>query len=195
MVSLRAALARRNLALHLAYRGQLRRAVDEIDAAVAGLEGIDQARSEVFRVAVYHLAGRSGEAFGVDAALRVLRNRERPEWEARLAYNRGAALGELGEYRLARRDLERALELYLQGLTAAAADAKELALLAGLEGDSIRSLAELDAIDIEALTDRAACWVHSAGLRPSSRFASCPRHGESLTRSRKFRSSSFRSTH
>ena len=159
----RAALSRRNLALYLAYRGQLRKAVGEIDAAIEGLSGLDRARSQVFRIAVYGLAGRAREALDDSAAaLRVLRSHGDREWEARLAYNRGATLAELGEHTLARRDLEHAHDLYVSlGLRAAAADTKrELAIIAGLQGDLIGSLEDLEAIDVEVLTERDAGWLY-----------------------------------
>ena len=159
----RAALARRNLALYLAYRGKTERAMAEIDAAQAALSGIDRARSEVFRIAVYHLAGRLTAVLPAsDAALRVLRRRHDIVWEARLAYNRGAALSEIGEVGRARRDLERASRSYSTlGLSAAAADARiELARLRSMEGDPVACLAELDAVDADALSDWAACWLH-----------------------------------
>jgi hypothetical protein len=159
----RAARARRNVALYLAYRGKPALAVAEIDAACDGQSGLDRARSQVFRVAVYHLAGRVGEVLPESAAaLELLRRRGEKAWEARLAYNRGAALAEIGRSGPARRDLERAETLYAElGYEAAVADVRiELALLAALEGDAVRCLAELDAVDVAALTDWAAAWFY-----------------------------------
>ena len=159
----RAALARRNVALYLAYRGQAEQAMAEIDAARAALSGIDRARTEVFRIAVYERAGHVVAALPDSAgALRVLRRHGDVAWEARLVYNRGAALGEIGELGRAREDLERACELYDSlGLGAAVADARiELARLSALEGDPIRCLAELDAVDVTTLSDWAACWLY-----------------------------------
>jgi len=159
----KAALARRNVALYLAYQGKLGLALVEIDAACAALTGIDRARSEVFRNAVYGLAGRGRDVIPDSTkALKVLRRHGDRPWEARLAYNLGVTLIDLGEYRPARRDFERARELYAAlGLAAAVADAKKyLALVASLEGDPVRCLAELEDIDVESLTDWAACWVY-----------------------------------
>src|SRR5690349_17069055 len=48
----RAALARRNLAVYLAYAGKATEARREIDAASDELTGLDRARTEVFRIAV-----------------------------------------------------------------------------------------------------------------------------------------------
>jgi CHAT domain-containing protein len=159
----RAATARRNLAIQLAYRGELSRAVAEVDAALAGLDGIEAARGEVFRIAVYSMAGRAEAALPyAAAAMKELRRRDDRLWEARLAYNRGASFAERGQHRPARRDLERARVLYEElGFDAAVADARiKLALLASLEGDPLRCLQELDAIDLATLTDWAAAWVY-----------------------------------
>jgi hypothetical protein len=159
----RAIISRRNLALYLAYRGQLRLALAEIDAVHAAQQGIERARTEVFRLAVYSLAGRLGAVLpDVATALATLRRRGDKAWEARLAFNRGSALAELGEHRTARRDLERARALYSElGLGAAVTDARrELASLAAVEGDPLRCLSELDAIDLGSVTDWTACWLH-----------------------------------
>src|SRR5207249_6806571 len=70
----RAALARRTLAVFLAYAGRTTAALREIEAARGALTGIERARTEVFRIAVYELAGRADDALaGSDDALRVLR--------------------------------------------------------------------------------------------------------------------------
>src|SRR5439155_6412957 len=69
----RAALARRHLAGHLAYAGRTREALLEIEKATAALTGLERARSEVFRVAVVHLAGTGSAGLaGTSDALRVL---------------------------------------------------------------------------------------------------------------------------
>jgi hypothetical protein len=159
----RAALARRNLALYLAYAGRMREALREIDAAQLDLRGVEGARTFVFRIAVYEMAGRGGDAIpGSAEAARALRRRGDRVWEARLRYNRGRALTRLGEHRRARGDLERARDLYdaLQ-LAAAAADARiELARVRLREGDFVGCLAELDAVDAGSLSDWAACWLY-----------------------------------
>ena len=159
----RASLVQRNIAFLLAYRGDLRRAVREVDAARAGLTSLDAARTEVFRVAIYHLAGRTHEVLrSSGSALTLLRRRGDEAWEARLAYNRGVALGELGDHRAARVDLERARDLYRHlGFEAAVADAQvKLALLRALDGDPLACLLELDAVDPDCLSDWSRCWFH-----------------------------------
>ena len=159
----RAALARRNLALYLAYAGQTRASLREIETAQSTLSGIERARTEVFRVSVYWLAGRGAEAVeGSAPALRVLRDHHDSVWEARLLYNRAAVLTLLGRHAQARVDLERARDLYAElGLHAAAADALiELARVCLREGDYIGCLAELERIDIAMLSEWAVCWLY-----------------------------------
>ena len=93
----RAAHVRRNLAMCLAYAGRARASLREIDAAQASLAGAERARTEVFRIPVYWLAGRGAEAVAGSApALRALRARGDSAWEARLLYNRAAVLTKLG---------------------------------------------------------------------------------------------------
>jgi hypothetical protein len=176
----RAALARRTLAVYLAYRGRTHAALREIEAARDGLRGLERARTEVHRIAVYGLAGRAAEALpSSSAALGVLRRHRDAIWEARLRYNRAAALNELGDHRAAERDLERARVLYATlGLDAAVADARvELARALLAASDPLGCLAELDAVDVEQQTDWAAAWLHllraeaslALGLLPEAR--------------------------
>ncbi len=158
----RAALARRNLALYLAYAGRTTKAVREMDRVCARLDGVERARTEVFRLAVLHLAGRAGPHLAEsERALRVLRRAGDDVWEARLLYNRGFIRAELGLARAAHADLERARDLYATlGSAAAVADARiMLARLRFVEGDVLGSLIDLDAIDASELSDWSACWL------------------------------------
>jgi len=159
----RAALARRNVALYLAYRGRPREAIREIETARDVLRGIERARTEVFRIAVYGLAGRVTEVLPAAApALRLLRERGDAVWEARLRYNRAAARGELGDHTGAHEDLERARELYgALGLGAAVADVRvELARLSLANDDELGCLRELDSLDPTSLSDWGAAWLY-----------------------------------
>src|SRR5438093_10108678 len=54
----RAAMARRHVALYSAYAGKPAAALREIEIATAALTGIDRARTAVFKIAVFGLAGR-----------------------------------------------------------------------------------------------------------------------------------------
>ena len=159
----RAARVRRNVARHMAYRGDPVGAVREIESARARLRGADLARSEVFRVVVYHLADRTAEALPAsERALSALRRQGDTVWEARLSFNRGVVLAEIGDHVAARKELERARDLYSSvGYDVAAAEASiELGLLPSLAGDPLRSLVELDAIDTSSLSDFMICWLH-----------------------------------
>ena len=138
-------------------------AVREIESARARLRGADLARSEVFRVVVYHLADRTAEALPAsERALSALRRQGDTVWEARLSFNRGVVLAEIGDHVAARKELERARDLYSSvGYDVAAAEASiELGLLPSLAGDPLRSLVELDAIDTSSLSDFMICWLH-----------------------------------
>jgi hypothetical protein len=159
----RAARVRRNVAWHMAYQGNAAEAVAEIEKARANLHGIDRARSEVFRVGIYHLADRAAEVLPASAeARRTLERFGDTAWEARLSYNRGVVLAEIGDLPAARTELERARDLYLSlGYAAAAADARiELGLLPSLAGDPLQTLVELEAIDTATLPDLAAWPLH-----------------------------------
>src|SRR5262245_43096923 len=158
----RAAMARRNLAFLLAYAGKTKLALREIEAAREALSGIERARSEVFRIAVYGIAGQAETAIaGSGEAVRVLRRARDTIWEARLLYNRGAALAEIGDARGARRDLGRACRLYqaLGQADAVASAGIELGRLRLLEGDPLASLVELDAIESDGLAPWTAGWL------------------------------------
>ena len=111
----RAARVRRNVAWHMAYRGNSAEAVSEIEKARANLHGIDRARSEVFRVGIYHLADRAAEALPASAeARRMLERLGDTAWEARLSYNRGVVLRQIGDHLAARKELERARDLLMR---------------------------------------------------------------------------------
>ena len=160
--SRRAALARRNLAVYLAYAGKASAGLREIESACASLRGIDRARSEVFRIAVLGLAGRlPASTDDSGRALRTLRRARDRIWEARLLYNRGSLLSELGNLTAARNDLAAARTIYAElGADAAVEDTDiKLASLRYLEGAPTECLAELDAINVGSLSDWAACWL------------------------------------
>jgi hypothetical protein len=159
----RAALARRNLALYLTYAGKSSAALREIETACAALDGLERARSEVFRIAVYGATGQAPAGLGNSArALRTLRRAGDRVWEARLRYNRGVLFSEVGDLRAATRDLEAARDLYAEvGADAAVADAEiKLARLRLLEGRPLESLRRLDGVDVEPLSDWAAGWLY-----------------------------------
>src|SRR5262245_27252933 len=111
----RAALARRNLAVYLAYAGKPTEARRELEAASAALTGLDRARTEVFRIAVRGATGLGPADVEESApALRALRRAGDRIWEARLLYNRGFLFSDVGDVRHARADLEAARALYAE---------------------------------------------------------------------------------
>jgi CHAT domain-containing protein len=158
----RAALARRNLAVYLAYAGRSAAALREIETARASLRGIERARTEVFRIAVYGATGRSPNGLDEsERALRALRRRGDRIWQARLLYNRGTLLSETGDLRAATHDLASARRLYAElGAFAAVADADiKMARVRLLEGEPLDCLTLLDAVALEQLSEWAACWL------------------------------------
>ena len=136
-LSRRAALARRPLAIYLAYAGAIDSAVREIDAACAALDGIELARCEVSRIAVFGLAGRAPALAASERALQTLRREGDAIWEARLLKNRGFQFAERGDATRAEPDLARARDLYTRlGATTAAVGAEyELARIELTRGD------------------------------------------------------------
>jgi CHAT domain-containing protein len=155
-LSRRAALARRPLAIYLAYAGAIDSAVREIDAACAALDGIELARCEVSRIAVFGLAGRAPALAASERALQTLRREGDAIWEARLLKNRGFQLAERGDATRAEPDLARARDLYTSlGATAAAVGAEyELARIELTRGDLPACLARLDSIDATSIPPR-----------------------------------------
>ncbi|HEX4008710.1 MAG TPA: CHAT domain-containing protein [Solirubrobacteraceae bacterium] len=146
----RAAMARRPLAFCLAYGGAVAAAQRELDAADAALDGIERARSEVFRFALLHLAGQAPASLaGSQRAVATLRRAGDAIWEARLLGNRGLLLAELGDADAAEPDLLRARDLFAgHGATAAALGTDyELARVSLARGDLPTCLARLDAIE------------------------------------------------
>jgi hypothetical protein len=155
----RTALARRRFALDLAGRGAIAGALLELDLACAALDPLEQARSEVFRVAVLWLAGSATVPLeSTDRALVTLRRHRDPFWEARLLHNRGGLLAERGDSAAAERDLTRARQLFAE-LDATAAALRldcELARVALIRGDLPQCLARLDAVESHEVAALAA---------------------------------------
>ena len=93
----RAALARRTLAGCLANAGAIGPALREIETARASLDAHELARSEVFRIGLLLLAGRSDSLASSNRALDILRREGDLIWEARLLKNRGILFRERGD--------------------------------------------------------------------------------------------------
>ena len=154
----RAALARRTLAGALAERGAIPAALREIDTACATLDGVERARSEVFRIGIMNLAGQSaGDVESSDEALLTLRTRRDYLWEARLLRNRGNWLRMRGDTDAAELELTRARDLFVRVGAHETARVVEiqLAIVALLQGSLPECLARLDAIDPASVTPRS----------------------------------------
>ena len=149
--------------MYLAYAGKATEARREIDAASAALTGLDRARTEVFRIAVFGATGLGPadvDESGAGAAGAA--PRARPDLGGAAALQprrRSSPTSATSRGRAA--DLEAARALYAElGADAAVADAEiKLARLRLVDGDPIGCLARLDAVDVAALSDWAACWL------------------------------------
>jgi hypothetical protein len=113
-----AGLLRRHFAYQLAIGGDVRAAHREIEAAVAMLDGLEQARSQVHRLDIHrkshaHDPELHRRVLGdAAAALRRLRKEHDEIWQARLLANRGLLHLDRGEFARAEDDLHRARDLY-----------------------------------------------------------------------------------
>ena len=181
----RAGLARRRVAALLEARGDARAALRELELAAASMDAHELARTEVFRVSAYHVAGLPLDRIDeTERALATLRRANDRIWEARLLNNRGLIMAFRGDTTRAESDLARAYDLYV-GLDAhEAAFATELNLIriTLARGDLPLALARLDAIgpdrvapanvgDLEMLRARvlAAARVMDEALRALQR--------------------------
>jgi hypothetical protein len=154
----RAALARRPLAVCLAWIGAFAAALRELELARGSLTGVELARTEVFQLAVLGLAGRAPvDLEPSQRALRTLRRAGDVLWEARLLKNRGQLLCERGDAAAAKPDLERARDLYANlGMNVGALGAEIILIrLSFLRGDIVDCLAQLDAAERRSLPARA----------------------------------------
>jgi tetratricopeptide (TPR) repeat protein len=104
--------ARTGLAFALHVRGRGRRALREIEAALADLTGVARARAQAQRGAILSQSGRLDEALpDFQAALTVLRRAGDDVWVQRVLYNRAVMYGYRQEFTAAENDLREAGEL------------------------------------------------------------------------------------
>ena len=107
--------ARMTLAGVLSWSGRPRDALREIDAAVAGLAGVQRARALAQRGAILHLLGQVDDAMdSYRAALPALRRANDHVWLQRVLQNRGVAYAQRREFVAAEADLRTAEQLCLQ---------------------------------------------------------------------------------
>jgi CHAT domain-containing protein len=159
----RAGMARRRLAHLLAGEGAIAAALRELDAACAGFDDHELARTYVFRVAIAMIGGRAPPPRAeTDRALATLRAAADPLWEARLLRNRGTDAAERGDVAASEADLARACALFWSLGAQKAAFATELQLvridldrgdlpacLARLDGMAASDVSPLNAAEIE----------------------------------------------
>jgi tetratricopeptide (TPR) repeat protein len=145
----RAGMARRRLAHLLAGEGKISAALRQLDAASAGFDEHERARTYVFRIAVAGIGGRTPPPRAeTDRAIAALRAYGDPLWEGRLLRNRGTLAASRGDTAAAASDLERARDLLSSAGAVEAAFVTEL-MLVRVElgrGDLPACLARLDGI-------------------------------------------------
>ena len=104
--------ARLRLAFVLTVRGHGRRALREIETALAGLSGVARARAQAQRGAILSKLGRLDEALpDYHAALSVLRRADERVWVQRVLYNRAVLYGYRQQFAAAEADLHEAAQL------------------------------------------------------------------------------------
>jgi hypothetical protein len=162
-----AGLLRRHFAYQLAAGGDVRAANREIEAAVALLDGLEQARSQVHRLDIHRKSHAPDPELhrrvlgDAATALRRLRNEHDEIWEARLLANRGLLHLDRGELGRAEVDLHRARDLYA-GLGARAAALNVTGLIANvalMRGDLVTCLRTLVAVDQSATADGDVAYM------------------------------------
>jgi predicted negative regulator of RcsB-dependent stress response len=145
----RAGMARRRLAHLLASEGAIRPALRQLDAACAGFDEHELARTYVFRIAIAMIGGRAPPPrTETDRAIATLRAAGDRLWEARLLRNRGSVAAERGDTAAAESDLTRARDLFALLGAREVAFATELGLVRVdlSRGDLPGCLARLDAV-------------------------------------------------
>ncbi|MGH3794709.1 MAG: CHAT domain-containing protein [Pseudonocardiaceae bacterium] len=142
--------ARMSLAFVLGRRGHFRRALREVEAALAEADGVARARVLVQRAAIHHLLGRLDEALaGYRRALPVLRQAGDLEWVQRALANRAVVHTFRHAYPAAEADLQEAGRLCAEsGLVLSAGFVQEnLAFVQARRGDVPAALRHLDAAE------------------------------------------------
>jgi tetratricopeptide (TPR) repeat protein len=139
--------ARMTLAYALNGSGRSRQALQEIDAALADLVGVERARAEAQHGAILQLHGRLDEALAsYRSALPELRRAADLVWVQRVLANRGVVYGYRSEFGAALKDLREAGRLCEQldlGLSAGFVH-QNLGWIETLRGDVPAALGHLD---------------------------------------------------
>jgi hypothetical protein len=149
-----AALLRRLLAAALALSGRTRAAQRELDAAIAQLTGLERARSQVHRLAMYRRSGAADPAAersllsAAGAGLQTLHRAHDDVWEGWLLMNRGIFYFDRGVLDRAEADFRRAHAIWVR-LRAHAAEADAALALAEvdlLRGDVVACLKAIEGV-------------------------------------------------
>lgn len=179
-----AAEARMSLSLTLAFAGENRAALREVNAGARRAVGVDAARFDMQRAVILQRLGRHDDALdGYRRALPVLRQAGDTLWEARLLNNRGVLHAFLGRWAAAEADLIRAEQLYGdvgQELWRARVH-HNLGFAAGRRGDVPAALGWFDRADeflrtrdiprAARLTDRCEVLLSARLVREARRIA------------------------
>jgi predicted negative regulator of RcsB-dependent stress response len=191
----RAGMARRRLAHLLAGEGAIVAALGQLDAACAGFDEHELARTYVFRIAIAMIGGRTPPPQAeTDRAIATLRAAGDRLWEARLLRNRGSLAAERGDAATAESDLIRARDLFLSFDAREAAFATELQLVwVDLSrGDLPGSLARLDAISSSDVSPANAAEIELlrapvlASARLMDEALQSLRHADAMWRRQRF---------
>ncbi|MGI9062938.1 MAG: CHAT domain-containing protein [Pseudonocardiaceae bacterium] len=175
--------ARMSLAFALSRRGHQRRALREVEAALADLDGVARARALLQRAVIHHQLGRADEALaGYRRALPALRQAGDLVWVQRALANRAIEYTFRHAYAAAEADLQEAARICDQlGLALPAGFVQEnLAFVNVRRGDVPAALRHLDEAERRyrvlgsqtgsLLTDRSELLL-SVGLSFEARIA------------------------
>jgi len=155
--------ARMSLAFVLGRRGHVRHALREVEAALAGTDGVVRARVLVQRAAIHQQLGRPDEALaGYRRALPALRQAGDIEWVQRALANRAVVHTFRHAYAAAEADLQEAARLCEESRLALSASIvqENLAFVHARRGDVPAALRHLD----EAERRYRALGAHTGSL-------------------------------
>jgi tetratricopeptide (TPR) repeat protein len=149
---------RMTLAIALAMRGMRKRALTEIDLAIAGLTGIKRARAQAQKGSILLLAGRLDDALqSFKRAVPRLRQAGDQMWVQRALLNRAGVYAQRQQYALAEADLHEVERISLElGLDQTVASVQQnLGYVYARRGEIPSALAYFDRAEIQFRKNRA----------------------------------------
>ncbi len=164
-----------------------RRAIREIERPKPIWVGSTAREARSSASPIYHLADRTAEALPAsERALHTLRRHGDKAWEARLSFNRGVVLAEIGDHHAARAELERARDLYSSlGYDTAAAEARiELGAAAVARAATRSSRSSSSKRSTPRRCRTSACWLN---LNRAEALLATPASSRSTRRPRAIR--------